>query len=239
MSLSTELRKLLETLREYEVSVDFCIESARNIGEDMAPEPEEQARIRQENEENTRFFREIVKSRREPTLTIPEGLTGLLREHLGSERFDEILDDVLTREAIYAIPGAVSRWKRLQHLAVSLTPDPEIANVLRQATTCFLWGLYDAAAILCRTSIELSVQTLLQRQGGMRLPESRPQDYLRRLIDLALRSRLMTPTVAQAAHKVRTLGNTAAHKTGCGKADVVHTLAATAVVVRHVYGAGR
>jgi hypothetical protein len=238
MALSRELRELLKLLREYEVSVDFCIEQVREIGEEMAPEPEQRERIRREYADLSVVFAKLVKSRREPTLDFPEDADQVLRRFLGHDYVDDKLDEVLTCEAIDSIAGAVSRWKMLQTLGVSLAPHADVRMRMHQATTCFIWGLYDATAILCRASIEFSIQVLLERAGGLHFTGAGSSDYLRRLIELAERARLLTAPLAKAAHDVRKVGNSAAHKAICRKADAVRCLEATARIIRHVYGSG-
>jgi hypothetical protein len=242
--LSNDLLELLQIIGKHGLSgahgrgVRFAIEEVTAAGEDLEPlSPDERREAEDAQDFFDRALAMIVLSRREPTIEVTDRVIKHLSEVLGEEGLDDSLNEFFTLQALGTVPRVVSRWKKLQTLTFGLMPGADITERMRQATTCYLFGLYDASAILCRAVLEFALEDVAPRPGGVRPLAGGSKDrYLKLLIDFAQNSRLLTPELAAAANQVRLLGNASAHKQRCGQADALRTVRETGLVLAHMYG---
>ncbi len=150
---------------------------------------------------------------------------------------DGALNECFTRLELQMIPEIVRRWKNLRAIRVVLLPSrKEVADYLRQATTCYLHGLPTAAVILCRTVLQFTLEDVIPNVGGVSFGEVDRRDWLMKLIKLASSTKTLPPELATKAHHIRKKGRDAAHKGTCSEAAALATIRETADVLTHIYG---
>ncbi len=99
------------------------------------------------------------------------------------------------------VVGVVGTYPIKSHRLNSSAAPPEVARDFEDGWRCFYAGIYKASAVMFRRSLE---QSLLSRG----VEESRD---LRKMIDSAFANRIVSQSEKDWAHKVRLVGNEAAH----------------------------
>lgn len=74
------------------------------------------------------------------------------------------------------LSDARNRSVRLDETDAPSLPAPEVDHLCREATTCYLYGLFDAAAIVCRSVLQKVLEIRIQRA----YPQLRLADVLRK-----------------------------------------------------------
>ncbi len=116
-------------------------------------------------------------------------------------------------------------------------PDEKVTNYLRQATTCYLYGLPDAVAILCRATLQYALEEAFElREMLQNLREINGMAYLEKLIDLAEHKGIITPELTTQAHDIRKVGNNSVHESSCSQTKARSTLQNTGEILMHIYG---
>ena len=91
--------------------------------------------------------------------------------------------------------------------------DPQTMDLLQEATRCYLFGLHRACVTVCRTVMEDSLKQRVPRpsllEEGM---QSGKSGDLERLINAAVRARVLPPEFRKKAHDIRQLANDVLHK---------------------------
>lgn len=180
------------------------------------------------------IVRRLVEAKQEPQRELNDEriktLVGFLQ--------DELLDEHFTRLELQRIPGIVARWKQLREVPVVLLPGEKVTNYLRQATTCYLYGLPNAAAILCRAVLQFGLVEALERRGGMDLSRVDRKDYLKSLINFSgmTKPKVLSPELATKAHRIRKVGNDSIHQSTCSEPKALTTIKETGEVLAHIYG---
>ena len=175
----------------------------------------------------------IVKARQELSRELSDEVIRILVGILG----DGALDECFTRLELQMIPAIVRRWKDLRAIRVVLLPTKkEVADYLRQATTCYLHGLPTAAAILCRAVLQFTLEEAIPNLGGVSLGEVDRGDWLMKLINLARSTKTLPTSLVEKAHHIRKVGNEAAHSGTCSEAVALAAIRETADVLTHIYG---
>jgi hypothetical protein len=229
--LSEKLLALLRLIDYWPGWIDYFREHFEHMEEDDPRYGSDEER--REAEEASRFIetatQRLINAKREPTLSIFDELTRVLRNIVS----DADVERVFTVEALGAVPGIFYRWKQLADLRVGSMPEERVTRCLRQATTCYLWGLPDASAVLCRAGLESALlEVLASRLGGTILQDLN----LEALIKLAHRNRLLDDHMAGKAHRIRKVGNDAVHMSTCSEQVARRQILDTAEVLQRIYG---
>lgn len=178
----------------------------------------------------------IVKARQEPSRELTDEMIQSILGILG----DRALDECFARLELKMVPEIVRRWKNLRAVQVILLPSrKEVADYLRQATTCYLHGLPTAAVILCRAVLQFTLEDAIPNLGGVSLGEVDRRDWLMKLINLASGTKTLPPELVTKAHHIREVGNEAAHSGTCNETLALATIKEAADVLTHIYGTPR
>lgn len=231
MALSTELLELLKVLDRSPVSVSYLID---HLGDMIADDPpHESSREQRDAEETTieiqKLVELVVRAKQEPGFRVSSSTIAVLRTLISESH----LDEYFTLQALTSIAGVTHRWQTLAHLGFANSPGKTVAGYLRQAVGCYLYGMYDAAAVLCRTALEFALR---ERLGSVGLMSGQIRTELERLIEFCAKSRLLTPDIRGKADRVRKLGNGAIHTSSCGERKALGQLLDTREVLAHLYG---
>lgn len=230
--VSEKLLELLRLIDYWPGWIDYFREHFEDMEKDDPPYQSDEER--REAEKASRIIRtaakRLVDAKREPTLmSTSDQVTRVLRDIVS----DTEIDQVFTVEALSIVLGALSRWKKLEDLHVGSLPGERVTRYLRQATTCYLWGLPDAAAVLCRAGLESALLEALAGRLGGAMPQ---EPNLEALINFAHTSRILDDEMAGKAHRIRRVGNDAVHKISCSEQEARLQILETADVLQRIYG---
>jgi hypothetical protein len=142
------------------------------------------------------------------------------------------LDDCLSRMLVSEIPRMVARAIQLEPMSIAKSPQADQNAYLREATRCYLYGLFNASVALSRSALEQAlsskIPTLLQRAAG--------GDTLRTLINTARSSILkQAPEVCNAADQVRKAANRIVHGETCKERGAFRVLKDTRDIIVYLY----
>lgn len=211
MDLSQDLLELLKAPDRAELTVQYLVGHLDDVTEDDPPHDSPDAK--QEADDTTIEIRQlaeyIVQAKQDPGFRIAPAAIDSLRELVP----DRYLDEYFTVQALTSIPGVTARWKQLANLGFAMSPGAKTARYIRQAVSCYRYGMYDAAAVLCRTVLEFSLREALGRRLGKAGEATRTD--LDDLITFCARSKVITPAMEDKAHRVRRYGNGAIHTESC------------------------
>lgn len=240
MALSQQILQLLDSLTERGLDLDWAIFAAEEFPHDLTDVQREE--FRQNEEAGRAISRWIAEAKLKPTRAISDEEILLLAEVV-----DSGLDAHFAISALGAIPRLVRRWRRLQTIRVILLPGEKVTRYLAQATTCYLYGFFEASTIVSRSLLQFALEEAFGELGGVGAIQSTPGrgDYLKNLIDLAGKTRLapgtmiLPDTLAGRAHAIRRVGNKCAHQESCSGAEALQVLRNAADILKHIYGGGR
>ncbi|MGB4781758.1 DUF4145 domain-containing protein [Candidatus Methylomirabilis sp.] len=151
---------------------------------------------------------------------------------------DEILDEHFTRLELQEIPKTVARWKKLSRIPTVLIPGEKVTDYMRQATTCYLYGLPSAAAVLCRTVLEFALEEKFGEFGGITklIDKVDKTDYLKKLINFAGSTKILSTDSVKDAHSIREVGNRAIHTSTCTEMEAFEAIKNMGEILSHIYG---
>jgi hypothetical protein len=231
MALSDDLLALVDALDRAELDVQYLLDVLDDI---IADKPSGKASEEQNDEESTlieiqQLVRLVVQAKQEASFKIAPSLIEMLREVIDGRH----LDRYFTIQALTSIPGVTTRWTKLANLGFAKSPGDKVARYIQQAVGCYLYGMYDAAASLCRSVLEFSLR---ERLGSTGVLAAEARTELERLIDFCARSRVLTPDGQLKSHLIRRRGNGSIHGEGCDEPSALLQLLDTREVLVQVYG---
>jgi len=146
--------------------------------------------------------------------------TDLLEEHLRTE-FDDRIDDM------------VKRYRELSLFFVKGKPRQLVINRLREATECYVYGLFQGCAILCRSTLETALREKYEQKLGCR-PDDRKT--LGPLLDDAIKCGIISEINSDLAYKIKSIGDEAAHDLRrCSSSEAFESLDKTKLLLNILY----
>jgi hypothetical protein len=141
------------------------------------------------------------------------------------------LDDSFSRLMVAEIPRMVSRALQLEPVIVDQTARADENPYLREATRCYLFGLFSASVALSRSALEYAlskkIPTLLQGK----------EDRLQTLVKTARNSVLKrAPEICNLADEIRKRANIVVHKKNSRESQALEVLRDTRKVLQFLYG---
>lgn len=235
MALSQEILHLLDALVERKLDIYFAIDAveAADVFSGM-PDLSERKELRKKEQASRKWRHALADLKLRPLRDPGE-------EVLAEFVDDEELDAHFTVYALAEIPRIADRWAKLRTVRVDLLPGENVTGYLRQASTCYLYGLFDATAILARTLLQFALEEAFSTAGGLSLSDVDRKDYLKNLIDLAGKTRLvgtfriLSPGLLGKAHNIRELANRSAHQTSCSESAAFVAIRDTAEILTYIY----
>jgi hypothetical protein len=147
---------------------------------------------------------------------------------------DNRLDEYFSVQLLASVVGVVRRWKTLGPLLVVSLPSGRVNAYMREATTWYLHGLFNAAAVLARAVLEFSLKEKVGELGG-----AIPVESTMRFITSASGALGLSPTLAAKARNVWRVGGTAIHEASVREVEALRQIRETAEVLSHLYGSRR
>ena len=136
----------------------------------------------------------------------------------------DILERISKKTFVFDAPAIVGRAA------------PQTLELLQEATRCYLFGLHRACVAVCRTALE---DSLKQRVPLSSLMEEAMQGgeagELERLINAAVRARVLPPDLTHIAHDVRKRANDVLHQADLDVPDPWQLLLDTRTIVEEVH----
>ena len=145
---------------------------------------------------------------------------------------EHFLDDCLSRLLVSEIPRMVSRALELEPMSIEQSPGADENAYLREATRCYLYGLFNASVALFRSGLEQAFSSripklLLGAAGG---------DTLLILINTARSSILKhSPKICDRAHEIRKKANGIVHGKTCKGPEALRVLKDTRDIIVCLY----
>jgi len=233
MTLSAEISKFLEWLDQ--ISLPFDADFLK----EMLPDPDE---IRPEEHreylEGRAFIKILVdksiKSKMSPIIGSIEEIDNYIeREDISDYLYDEYFNEL----ALKNVRSYVKRAKQLKTLELAMMPSRKVSSYFRQATNCFIYGLYDAVAILSRSVIEFSIEEKFNEKRISPIKKDYGgKSYLENLINTAGKMGLLEKNVVSLAQNIRKKGNQAVHKNATTEFEARESIVNTVIVLSNVYG---
>jgi hypothetical protein len=140
-----------------------------------------------------------------------------------------LLDDLYCHDVLERVPRMVRRTLELSSLAIPADrlPKGSVHVFYEQAVRCYIFGLWQAASVLARSTVESALREKLN--GGNR-------DKLAQLIESATRARVLTAHAADAARSVKTFGDLAVHGSEIKEAESKKLVTCAREVVLCLFG---
>jgi hypothetical protein len=107
---------------------------------------------------------------------------------------------------------------------------------------CYLYGLPDAVAVLCRAVLQVALEDAFSKGGDLSLAElgkKKPERYVESLVIFSERARILTEALAIKAHRVRRIGGQAAHRGGTADPAALELIVYTREILQHIYYASK
>ncbi len=142
-----------------------------------------------------------------------------------------LLDEFYTREFLRKARKRVDRTMKLTAMVPRATPDPEVNIYLREATRCWIAGLWQSSVALSRTTLEIALRHRL-REGQEFLPMD---DKFETVIKYAYRCRVIDHAHHEMAEDVRKRGNEVVHGSPASEDLAGRVLTHTRGVLAHIY----
>lgn len=142
------------------------------------------------------------------------------------------IDEFFAIEAVSNLDPLVERFMELRAIFIHNKPPKEARKHLIEATQCYLQGFYQASIILCRSVIEyvLDKEIKKKKQYAHRMT-------LEKIINNALKEKIIDSPLHNVAHSVQEAGNEAIHRAKFFlREDALKCLEGTQSILNHVYG---
>ena len=176
----------------------------------------------------------IVTSKTSPITVSLRRFEEIEDEFLGNQNWiEDLYNAYLTREILCEIPLFVERIKHLMPIQVDKMPNSKIINYFAQASWCYIYGLYDATAVLSRSLLEFTLEEFLGSPDFSDIEKEK--GYLEKLIIMALRKNIISKEDKYIAHQIRKIGNKAVHKNSTTQMEASISIKNVVSLVTKVY----
>jgi Domain of unknown function (DUF4145) len=179
---------------------------------------------------------EALKKAVEEVVASLEGLSSedsvRLQSILRNDRllWDWVVDWWYCKEAVERIEPIKERFSKLTPILVRLTGSQEVNVYLREATQCYLYGLFQASTALFRTALETGLRESFDRKMG-----PVPGAKLYQMIADAEQQGLVSAHISSMADDVRKAANEVIHKTPITEQQEFDVLVKTRCVLEEFY----
>ena len=184
--------------------------------------------IAQLHEGVTELAGQLVNSKLKPLTDSKKNLQEFVGQ-ISKISKEDFVNRYLTIKALSSVPDQVRRWNRVKEALLGAKPGTKVEAYYWEAATCFLYGFFNAVAVLSRAVLEFALEDALKSLGSG-LPEN-----LESRIKFAGQARILSPELVSIAHRIRINGKDAIHKGGVGEAKAWESLTGTLQILEHIY----
>ena len=136
---------------------------------------------------------------------------------------------IVSEAFIQNLDALTDRLAALPTIRLAGIPCEKVRSSLDHATRCYLYGLLEPSAALCRAALEAALDD--------RVPKSQQESTnLEDRINQAHRLNSLTNSEAASAHRIRQMGNHAAHGRHVQEAVVKLALQDLKAILENLYG---
>lgn len=237
MAISKELLKLLDRVDECGLpfETDALFEMCPEFFGATDDTPEERAEYRR----LSAFIRDLaaraVESRWEPGKELGPNTEELLKAVVAVTG-DDPLETYFTRIGLAAAPNLVKRSRRLEAVGLKGDPGRRVSRYFYQAASCYLYGFYDAVAVLSRAVVEAALEDRVEYSASATQGNQDRRGYLERLINWARTTGILDDETSSTAHSVRLLGNKAIHEEPVNELEARRAITDAVRVLRSASG---
>jgi len=194
--------------------------------EGVAPEwePEEQ----REHREYVEGVRSSAKELEE--FKLGPGFENVLTPELQDWCWKFMGDKFYSREVVEHLPDMVRQFSQLRPVLVGKLPDRQVAIYMREATRCFVYGLFQGSIALSRAALEAGLNRYIEFKLGA-VP---PMD-LKDKIEKAAQFKLIRGETASLGQEVRRLSNQVLHSKPASENMAFDALVAARGVLQELY----
>jgi hypothetical protein len=236
-SVSINLCNLLEWLDNNALYYDKYLNNAifENLYELTERNTEEKKIAFMEDKEFINSLTNIVvTSKTSPFIVSLINHEGIEDEFLGNQNWiEDLYNSYLTREILKEIPLFVERIKHLVPIQVNKMPNDKIRNYFAQASRCYIYGLYDATAVLSRSLLEFTLEEFIGSPDFGDIENGK--GYLENLIIIALEKKIIFKEDKYVAHQIRKIGNKAVHKNSTTQMEACVSIKNVVSLVSKIY----
>jgi hypothetical protein len=146
----------------------------------------------------------------------------------------EVAEIVLCRRWIGSLDLMLARLIDVETLVLSEQAPAETRAAMQQAGVCFMYGLIRASAMLARTAIESALRARIQTIG---VAVDIDRKDLKSAISAVTQVGCLGASGTAAAHRVRTIGNSAVHRdVAVTERDAENAITAARHALKELYG---
>ena len=144
------------------------------------------------------------------------------------------LNDCLSRFMVSEIPRMVSRAMQLEPLLIDQSARVDENPYLREATRCYMFGLFNASVTLSRSAVEHALSKKMPSLLQGKSKEDRLQTSIRTARASVLKR---APEICDLADKTRKRANPIIHGKTCQESEALEILQDTRKILRFLYTA--
>lgn len=193
-----------------------------------------------------KIISKYFKSKSAPIIESVEELKELLSDISGIDELGELIDEFseaadedylntyFTEKSLSEVPKCVNRLRKLSTLKVVRAPGKKVENYFRQATNCYIYGLYDAVATLSRTVLQFTLEEALKKKKCIIFPVGN-EGYIERLISISEMALILNRENALLANNIRKIGNKAIHNNSTNGIEACQVIQDTAIIISKIY----
>jgi hypothetical protein len=142
-----------------------------------------------------------------------------------------VLDEFYVRRFLKSARKMVDRTMKLSAMTPRATPNPEVNVYLREATRCWIAGLWQSSVALSRTTLEIALRNRLKEGHGF-LPTD---DKFETVIEYAYMCRVIDHAHHEMAEDVRKRGNGVVHGSPANEDLAARILSNTRGILHQLY----
>lgn len=156
------------------------------------------------------------------------------------ELLDVEADRILSRHALETADSVVQRIREVPSILLLRHPSSSVRTCLVEATRCYVFGLFQASAVMSRAAVQAALEDCLRarRSNLWHIQElARPpiRDWIRKWLEQARSERIISNEVYESLGRAISIGNRAAHGRTITGSDALWALKTVRDAVEMLY----
>jgi hypothetical protein len=143
----------------------------------------------------------------------------------------EFYKSYIKKQFTEKLSGMIDRIEELDIVLVKESPTKMIIDRMKEAFECYIYGFFQASAVLCRAILEESLRDLAEKKFG-----KRPSEQLTDLLKGLEKYKLISKELLEKGLDIRDVGNKSAHDPeGCSPKDALRSITNTRMLLEALY----
>jgi hypothetical protein len=149
---------------------------------------------------------------------------------------EDYLNAYLTEISLHEVPRYAERLRKLLSIKAAKPLGKKVEKYFGQATHCYMFGLYDAVAILSRSVLQFALEeALTNKSKNISLFPQEDKGYIESLIKRAELTGIIKKANVPLADRVRKTGNKAVHVSSTDELTARNVIRDTSIVLSNIY----